>query len=225
MRSRILRLVLVALIPVLVAVAVSQGTSRGTDDAQAHHREVNSKEKRERLRPGCRRHYRVKRFNAYTKARYTRRSAPLTKGQKQHIRHLAFCLANKKKTREAFKRRAVWRKKFRARLYHQRARLCGTPTCNGRLVYWMAARRWNPTEGSCLKSLAFRESGWDETADNPTSDAYGIPQALPDYKMSSHGSDWATNPATQIRWMMDYVAGRYGGACNANYYQARNNYY
>ena len=40
--------------------------------------------------------------------------------------------------------------------------------------------------------------------------AYGIPQALPGNKMASHGADWKTNPVTQLRWMQDYVMGRYG---------------
>lgn len=68
---------------------------------------------------------------------------------------------------------------------------------------------------SCLDSLWTRESGWNELAQNPSSGAYGIPQALPGDKMSSHGSDWRTNPATQISWGLDYIAGRYGTPCGA----------
>jgi len=52
------------------------------------------------------------------------------------------------------------------------------------------------------------ESGWRADADNPGSDAYGIPQALPGSKMASAGADWKTNPATQIRWGIGYIAGR-----------------
>jgi hypothetical protein len=43
--------------------------------------------------------------------------------------------------------------------------------------------------------------------------------------MASEGSDWRTNPATQIRWMIHYNQGRYGSQCNANYYQLRHGYY
>ncbi len=50
----------------------------------------------------------------------------------------------------------------------------------------------------CLDSLWTRECNWNISADNPSSSAYGIPQALPGSKMSSAGSDWATNPVTQI---------------------------
>jgi hypothetical protein len=34
-------------------------------------------------------------------------------------------------------------------------------------------------------------------------------------KMSKFGSDYATNPATQIRWGLDYIKGRYGSPCGA----------
>lgn len=67
----------------------------------------------------------------------------------------------------------------------------------------------------CLDSLWTRESGWRWNADNPTSSAYGIPQALPGSKMASAGADWETNPETQIRWGLGYIAGRYGTPCAA----------
>jgi hypothetical protein len=67
----------------------------------------------------------------------------------------------------------------------------------------------------CLDSLWTRESGWNVSADNPTSSAYGIPQALPGSKMSSAGADWATNPVTQIRWGLGYIQDRYGSPCGA----------
>ena len=67
----------------------------------------------------------------------------------------------------------------------------------------------------CLDSLWTRESNWTWNADNPTSSAYGIPQALPGSKMSSAGADWATNPVTQIRWGLGYIQDRYGSPCSA----------
>jgi hypothetical protein len=68
---------------------------------------------------------------------------------------------------------------------------------------------------SCLDSLWTKESGWNPQADNPTSSAFGIPQALPGSKMASAGADWATNPATQIRWGLGYIASVYGSPCSA----------
>jgi hypothetical protein len=67
----------------------------------------------------------------------------------------------------------------------------------------------------CLDSLYTRESNWRVNADNPTSSAYGIPQALPGSKMASAGADWATNPVTQIRWGLGYIEDRYGSPCGA----------
>jgi hypothetical protein len=67
----------------------------------------------------------------------------------------------------------------------------------------------------CLDSLYVRESNWNPYADNPTSSAYGIPQALPGSKMASAGADWATNPVTQIRWGLGYIRDRYGSPCGA----------
>jgi hypothetical protein len=36
---------------------------------------------------------------------------------------------------------------------------------------------------------------------------------LPGSKMAVAGSDWATNPATQIKWGLSYLASRYGSPC------------
>ena len=67
----------------------------------------------------------------------------------------------------------------------------------------------------CLVLLWTRESGWNHLADNPSSDAYGIPQSLPGSKMASAGADWRTNPATQIRWGLGYIRASYGTPCEA----------
>jgi hypothetical protein len=80
---------------------------------------------------------------------------------------------------------------------------------------------------SCLRELIRREasgfvpedkSTWFAAARRPNgqgSGAYGVPQALPGEKMASAGSDWSWNPVTQVRWMIGYVNGRYGGSCAA----------
>lgn len=74
---------------------------------------------------------------------------------------------------------------------------------------------FSESQFGCLDSLWTRESNWRVNADNPTSSAYGIPQALPGSKMSSAGADWATNPVTQIRWGLGYIQDRYGSPCGA----------
>lgn len=68
-------------------------------------------------------------------------------------------------------------------------------------------------EFGCLDSLWTRESGWRVDADNPTSSAYGIPQAL----TATHDleADYMTNPVTQIEWGLGYIRDRYGSPCGA----------
>ena len=70
-------------------------------------------------------------------------------------------------------------------------------------------------EFGCLDNIWTQESGWNVHADNPTSSAYGIPQALPGSKMSSAGPNWADSAETQIRWGLGYIRARYGSACSA----------
>ena len=87
----------------------------------------------------------------------------------------------------------------------------------------LAARGWSG-QFSCLNSLWSKESGWRVSASNP-SGAYGIPQALPGSKMASAGSDWQTNPATQITWGLNYISSTYGSPCAAWSHSQSNNWY
>jgi hypothetical protein len=97
----------------------------------------------------------------------------------------------------------------------------GSPKAIARSM--LAARGWSDQWG-CLESLWNRESGWRVHASNP-SGAYGIPQALPGSKMASAGSDWRTNPATQIRWGLGYIASAYGSPCGAWSHSESHNWY
>lgn len=74
---------------------------------------------------------------------------------------------------------------------------------------------WSSSQFSCLQPLWAGESGWSVTASNPSSGAYGIPQALPGSKMASAGPDWQTNAATQIKWGLGYIKSTYGSPCAA----------
>ncbi|MFJ5231457.1 transglycosylase SLT domain-containing protein [Kitasatospora sp. NPDC088391] len=76
----------------------------------------------------------------------------------------------------------------------------------------------------CFSQIVKRESGWNYTAMNP-SGAYGLVQAFPGSKMASAGADWRTNPATQIKWGLNYMNGRYGSPCGAwSYWQVHHSY-
>ena len=77
----------------------------------------------------------------------------------------------------------------------------------------------------CLDSLWGRESGWQVSASNASSGAYGIPQALPGSKMASVGPDWQSNAATQIQWGLGYIDGRYGSPCAAWSHSQANGWY
>lgn len=86
-------------------------------------------------------------------------------------------------------------------------------------------RGWGGDQWSCLDRLWERESNWNPHAQNPSSGAYGIPQSLPGNKMASAGSDWQTNPATQITWGLNYIEGRYGNPCGAWAHSESHNWY
>lgn len=78
----------------------------------------------------------------------------------------------------------------------------------------------------CLLTLWTRESHWNYKARNKRGGAYGIPQAYPAKKMARFGSDWRTNPATQIVWGLEYLSKRYDGdACAALKHHKRKGYY
>ncbi|MEV5877241.1 transglycosylase SLT domain-containing protein [Streptomyces sp. NPDC052101] len=77
----------------------------------------------------------------------------------------------------------------------------------------------------CFSNIVDHESTWNYQAVNASSGAYGLVQALPAGKMASAGADWRTNPATQIKWGLNYMNVRYGSPCDAwSYWQANGNY-
>ncbi|MDH6709633.1 SLT domain-containing protein [Kitasatospora sp. MAA19] len=76
-----------------------------------------------------------------------------------------------------------------------------------------------------FSQIIAHESSWNVTATNPSSGAYGLAQALPGSKMATHGSDWRTNPVTQIKWALDYMNSRYGSPNAAwNFWQTHHWY-
>ena len=84
---------------------------------------------------------------------------------------------------------------------------------------------WSPSQFTCLYPLWEHESGWNPSAENPGSGAYGIPQSLPASQMASAGADWQTNAATQIKWGLTYIQGRYGSPCGAWAHEQSSNWY
>jgi len=75
----------------------------------------------------------------------------------------------------------------------------------------------------CLDALYVSESDWRIDADNPTSSAYGIPQALT--QLHDLPSDYMTSAESQIRWGLEYIADSYGTPCSAWGFKQGNGWY
>ena len=93
-----------------------------------------------------------------------------------------------------------------------------------------AAYGWNTgTQWSDLVSLWNQESGWNNVAENPTSHAYGIPQALPWTKMPQAAwpprAGGRADPTAQIGWGLSYIKSTYGSPSGAWAHEQANNWY
>ena len=111
----------------------------------------------------------------------------------------------------------------RSRAYGFTAPSTGSNRSIGRKM--AAAHGWSGVQWDCLNNLWQKESGWSTRSSNSSGTAWGIPQALPGSKMKSAGSDWRTNPATQIKWGIGYIDNRYGTACKAWAHWQSHNWY
>lgn len=92
----------------------------------------------------------------------------------------------------------------------------------------MALAGISPSDYQYVDYIVSHESGWCPTKAQgeigycpayagyvPSYGGYGLCQSTPGIKMESAGSDWATNPVTQLEWCSGYAEGRYGGWANA----------
>ncbi len=94
-----------------------------------------------------------------------------------------------------------------------------------------------PQDYGYASYIISHESGWCPTKaqgetycpavpDNPmTSGGYGLCQATPGYLMAADGSDWETNPITQLRWCSGHAESRYGGWQNAYDFWVQNRWW
>lgn len=96
------------------------------------------------------------------------------------------------------------------------------PSANVALGQQIAAEMGWGHEFSCIYDIFQRESGWNHLAQNRSSGAYGIPQALPGTKM---GPGWQSDPNVQIRWGIGYMVNRYGSPCGAQAFWQVNHWY
>jgi resuscitation-promoting factor RpfB len=106
----------------------------------------------------------------------------------------------------------------------------GDPAANRALANTMARASygWDGQQRRCLDTLWAGESGFSQYADTRASGldpagasvfAYGIPQSRPATKMPH--SAWpaslggSSDPRTQVRWGLRYIASTYGSPCAA----------
>lgn len=94
----------------------------------------------------------------------------------------------------------------------------------------MVARLWGPGQWSAFNALEMAEAGWDPHATNPSSGAYGLPQALPASKLPPGAGPGSRLPLLeqaklQLQWMMAYIKERYGSPSAAWSFHQANNWY
>jgi hypothetical protein len=131
-----------------------------------------------------------------------------------------------KELKEKAKRDAAARKKLEAQRERERIAKSNPSAAQNRAYgkKMNALKGWDRCWPS-LKTLWEHESNWNERAVNPSSGAWGIPQALPGSKMASAGSDWRTSSPTQIAWGLGYIKARYKDPCGAwSFWQSHNWY-
>lgn len=68
--------------------------------------------------------------------------------------------------------------------------------------------KWQGEYGVCPATFTQLYSDYAEVG-------YGLCQSTPPIKMSTFGSDWATDPITQLKWCNSYAVSRYGNWYNA----------
>jgi len=105
----------------------------------------------------------------------------------------------------------------------------GAPGANAALARQLYPAWGSGSEWTAWNNVAMAESGWNQFADNPSSNAYGIPQALPYTKMpraawpaSAGGS---SNPTAQITWMISYIKSVYGDPIGAWAHEQADHWY
>jgi len=85
---------------------------------------------------------------------------------------------------------------------------------------WSTGTQWN-----ALVALWTQESGWNNHAKNPTSGAYGIPQALPPNKMGALANPPTSSAGAQISWGLRYIKSTYGNPVNAEAHEQSQGWY
>ena len=129
-----------------------------------------------------------------------------------HQQHSQLLAARAAAARAAAKRAAAEKAAAKKAARQRAAAPSGSPQ---QIAQELLNQEGEGSQFSCLDSLWQHESGWNVSASNPGSGAYGIPQALPGSRMASAGPDWQSNAETQIKWGLQYIQSTYGSPCSA----------
>lgn len=91
----------------------------------------------------------------------------------------------------------------------------------------MVGQVWGPGEFNAFAGVEEAEAGWNPRAENPSSGAAGLAQALPASKYPA-GAWPYTGPQSaklQLEWMIQYIKGRYGTPAGALAHENSYNWY
>lgn len=96
----------------------------------------------------------------------------------------------------------------------------GGAEANKALAKQLFTQYFPESEWAAFEQLEMHEAGFDSTARNPSSGAFGMGQFL-GHEHDQYASGYSTDPATQLVTMFQYIRNRYGtpGAAWAQYYQ------
>ena len=94
-----------------------------------------------------------------------------------------------------------------------------------RVILWASNHYDSRKDVEAFVEIIYRESRFNHLALNESSGAYGLAQALPPTKYEIVGSDWRTNPYTQLKWAAKYILERYGTPVLALHHHNREGWY
>ena len=101
----------------------------------------------------------------------------------------------------------------------------GIPAADFAYVNYIVSREsgWCPTKWQ--GQVGYCPAYYSDVHSTDSGYGFGLCQSTPAGKMSSAGSDWQTNPVTQLKWCSGYAVGRYGSWYAAyNHWAAYNNW-
>ena len=103
----------------------------------------------------------------------------------------------------------------------------GARDVNNCVTGWVIAHEQGETWESflCADYVVTGESNWRNVPNSAGGSAYGVPQALGKVHAETRTVEWRSNVVMQIKWMYNYMRGRYGSFCGAKKFKAGHGVY